>query len=171
MIRWVVGVDPGSHAAAAAVTVDVNPRLLLVRSWPCSKIVALNTPSAVIADLLRQVALIESADPLPHHANIETQYVDKNVQSTIKLAHSAGRWQEACATHGIDVEFVQPSAWQSRELGRGLRSEALKLAARRKAGALWNVALDEHQADAALIARHAAITLWNQIGPARLKGL
>lgn len=171
MIPWVIGVDPGNHAAAAAVTVEPNPRLLMVQAWPCSKIAIMNTPTVVIDDLLHYAAKLEGVEPCPRRAVIESQYVDKNVQSTITLAHNAGRWEEACATHGIAIEFVQPSAWQARELGRGLRSEALKAAARRKAGALWNVALDEHQADATLIARYAAIHLWNQLGPQRLKGL
>ena len=62
---------------------------------------------------------------------IENQYMGKNVQSAISLAHRAGRWDQACRKAGLGVPiYLMASVWQQAELlHRGRREQLEKMAA------------------------------------------
>jgi hypothetical protein len=88
---------------------------------------------------------------------IEGQYLDegnrRNVDSLIKLARKAGRWEEAACAHGLTYEYIQPSVWITAELGKGLRSDQVAKMAKQKCQALYRVKdLSEHEYCAILMA-------------------
>ena len=145
----VLGIDPGSRSGFAVL----DPHMLLVeygevrfdrRRYDC--------PSVIVKRLVRRYN--------PTMACVETQYLGANPHSCIALAQNAGRWLEACAAAEIPVvALVAPSTWQSAELGCSSRAttdqrKAISIA---RCRGLWRVSLSEHCADAALIARWAAV--------------
>ena len=98
---------------------------------------------------------------------IEGQYLDegdrRNVDSLIKLARKAGRWEEAACAHGLTYEYIQPSVWITAELGKHLRSPQVAVMAKQKCEALYRVkGLSEHEYCAILIGRYVAIREWRK---------
>lgn len=175
--RWraVLGIDPGVDSGCAIVTVSLAP--ILITHCHVDMRSAQSVPSQIVRDLMHATAMsaafeasMEREEPqrLIELAIIEDQFLGEhaNVQSLKRLTRIAGRWEEACLANGIPVSYVMPSSWQARELGmRGskLRSGVLKGIARAKMQALWppnTKKIAHHEADAALMARHAAIELF-----------
>jgi Holliday junction resolvasome RuvABC endonuclease subunit len=135
-----LGIDPGKHTGIAAVSSDGE--LVLTRTveplWPTTEILRL------ISQVRYHIAC----------AAIETQYVSVNPRATITLAQTTGRWIEACESSYVTTMLVEPSRWQSDMLsleGR-VKSKGRKHAAIDMCRELWHIDLDEHSADAALIA-------------------
>lgn len=145
----ILGIDPGLHSGWAVL--DDHDHLLEhgelrfdLKRQPC--------PSVIVKTLSERYNL--------HMACIESQYLGENPRSCISLAQNAGRWVEACAAAGIPVvALVEPSTWQHAELSiRGrTRREQRKAASISKCRGLWHIDLVDHCADAALIARWAAV--------------
>jgi Holliday junction resolvasome RuvABC endonuclease subunit len=152
MTRYVVGVDPGRDSGVAVVTVEHSPRLISAEQV---QVPGDMSPLAVLADV--RYALGVGADVI---CAIEDQYVAKNVHSAIILARCAGRWEEAACAADMSVVYIAAQTWQCAELGtrRVARRVQRKSASRVKAGAVWRGTIwSEHTADAALLARYAAI--------------
>lgn len=154
----VIGIDPGAHSAAALVSIAPAPAILsIIEHTFAAKRHAYNTPSAIIAALLADAA---AQGLTVAGAWLEGQFVGPNVASALSLARSAGRWQEACAVSGLPCTIVESSAWQARELREWRTIGTTKRAAILRCAGIWRVAVSEHAADAALIARYAAIETW-----------
>jgi Holliday junction resolvasome RuvABC endonuclease subunit len=157
----VLAIDPGATSGWAVVTVELQPRVLR-----CGQLALAGerTPTNVVTSVL--------GDPTCSvtYAVIEDQYVAVNKDSAIKLARSAGRWEEACRWHGLRVDYVAAATWQAAELALRGRAKRAQLAAalRAKAGALYGDALREHEASAALIGRWWAVQrAWRGAGARR----
>jgi Holliday junction resolvasome RuvABC endonuclease subunit len=152
----ILGVDPGAVSGLALVSIDSNPYLLWSGQIPHN----LSHEGA----LLKAIAAAIEADYPLYGIAIEDQFVGRNADSALKLAHSAGRWYECGIREGIVPQYVHPTTWQRAELGRVPFGQT-KTAAIEKCAALWPRigVLSEHVADAALIARFAAIDEWYRL--------
>ncbi len=89
-------------------------------------------------------------------AALETPYVDKNADTTIKLARLCGRFEQELEARAIPVELVKASEWQ-RGLLRGLITETSKRGDRKRACRLWvkselGKVVGEDEADAIALA-------------------
>jgi len=145
----ILGIDPGNHSGWAVL--DDHDRLLEhgelrfdLKRQPC--------PSLIVKTLSWRYTFTMAC--------IESQYLGENPRSCITLAQTAGRWIEACAAAEIPiVVLVDPSTWQHAELSiRGkARRKQRKAASISKCLGLWKIELVDHCADAALIARWAAV--------------
>jgi len=104
-------------------------------------------------------SLVEKLDGRIVRAVIEHQYVGQNMRTAITLAQRAGRWIEACLSVGIDIERIDASSWQSRELPGLRKRELLKRASVQRSKGIWHVNLGPDESDAALMARYRAVQL------------
>lgn len=142
MKKCYLAVDPGATAGIAVVDDDRTLRVSLSVTGQC--------PTDVIRYVRQRAGL-----PIVSAA-IESQYVSVNMATTLTLAVCAGRWVEACESNGIPVDMINPSEWQADMLNlanKASRKER-KHAAIDMCRRLWHVDLDEHAADAALMALH-----------------
>ena len=144
-----LGIDPGNHSGWAVL--DSRLELLDHGELRFDR-VKQPSPSSIVKTLSCRYNL--------HVACIETQYLGESAHATIVLAQNAGRWIEACVSVDIPVlTMIAPSTWQAAELGcrsATKRSDRKKMSISRCLG-LWRVTLSDHCADAALIARWAAV--------------
>lgn len=168
MTKTIFAVDPGIVSGWAVMTVEAEPKPQSIKKIDFSK-----------NDEFNRVAMASHAfsysctdrwgmmkNP-PHIVAIEGQYLDegnrRNVDSLIKLARKAGRWEEAACAHRLTYEYIQPSIWITAELGKGLRSNQVAKLARQKCEALYRVSgLSEHEYCAILIGRYVAIREWRK---------
>ena len=165
-VTAVLGIDPGNSTGWAVVTIEPNPRLItygIYRLTHVSKRQAESqeaTPSEQIrvvkGDLFRDHGMAVQAVVL------EDQYSSpKNPRAGIKIGRTSGRWLEACAVAGLEVNMVEPSRWQHRLLkgllpGRTATREQRKRAAKVRAVLAWDVDLPSDIADAAYMALYTA---------------
>ena len=161
MIKTIFAVDPGTVSGWAVMTVEAEPKSEIVarvnfkNGYP-------QTAFAMVGACLPYKIDPKFYNKMPAHVAIEGQYLDegnrRNVDSLIKLARKAGRWEEAACAHGLTYEYIQPSVWITAELGRGLRSDQVAKLAKEKCEALYGVSgLSEHEYSAILIGRYVAI--------------
>lgn len=148
----ILGIDPGTDDAAwALVTVGHAPRPLAWDRLRENRDVAMGPAVRLAKGYGARIIL----------AAIEDQYVRVNPRSATTLAHQAGAWAEACRDQGIRVVFVPPSQWQGPELAHGpkfLAKKSTKDRALDRCRMVWGLTnLSEHEADALLLARYAAI--------------
>lgn len=142
------------------MTVEVQPRLLLSdsMSWPKTgtpKDNAANTPTAIVRSVID--AMVQSGHTVIGAA-IEDQYLSVNPDSMKKLARNGGRWEEACRSLGIPVEWINTQTWQTKELGTcRIDSKEVKRRCNAKARGLWGTKVKDHEADASIIGRYHAI--------------
>lgn len=150
MTDLLLGIDPGQRSGYAVVTVSRNPDLI-----DCGTINLKNTSCVMSIDEL------EEDHGAINHIAIEDQYVGKkNLRSVIVLARGAGRWHEAAEYNGLHVYWINPKSWQSRELDRGsVLRKSTKVASIGKVKGVYKISVNEHEADAILIARYCAIGL------------
>lgn len=160
-MRTLLAVDPGSISGWAVVSITLNPMLLVYGNANMSK----GSPTTIIIERI----LSNAAVPPPERCVIEDQYLDKNVDSLKKLARSAGRWEEACISSGMTVDYVPAASWQRSELSavRQIARKERKRMSIAKVHGIWGVRASEHIADAALLARYAAIHACYESGPFR----
>jgi Holliday junction resolvasome RuvABC endonuclease subunit len=143
----VLGIDPGATSGWAIVSISANPKLLRHGIFKFKD----------DASTVRELTLaLDGLEDTVIKTFIENQFVSKNIQSTMKICKKAGRWEEASIYHGIDVEYIYPATWQSKELN-GHKRATLKKASIAKCKGIWNVNLKEDTADASLIGRYAAL--------------
>lgn len=148
----ILGIDPGTEDAAwALVTVGGNPRPL---AWDRVR----HNRDAAMGPAVRLAIGYGATIVL---AAIEDQFVKVNPRSATQLAHQAGAWAEACRDQGLRVAFIPPSQWQGPELAHGprfLTKKPTKDRALDRCRLLWGLTgLSDHEADALLIARYAAV--------------
>lgn len=161
MTRHVIGIDPGAVSGIAVVTLEPAPKLV---SHSKVRVDKGNLPSTVLNNL-RGLDVAAVA--------IESQYVALNVSTAIRLAQTAGRWEEAVLACGAfyfggdasnrpitTLHWVKPSEWQAHMLngfiGRRTKRKQRKEAARSVALYRWGVELETDVADAAMIAAFQA---------------
>lgn len=147
----VIGIDPGAHAAAAILRLDNAPTLVFSLTQRFDTVAGAKVTATALVQRLLEEAGTRGLTVLS--AALEEQFVRLNPRSALTLARWAGRWQEACAVHGLPVTLVEPSAWQSKEFGTILRRAAGKDRAMQRCRYLWQATLSEDAADAALIGR------------------
>jgi Holliday junction resolvasome RuvABC endonuclease subunit len=142
----VCGIDPANHTGLAVVSLSGE----LIYS-------VLLTDSADLQEEMDNLACIGV-----HQIVIEEQYVAANKATALKLARRAGIWAGLAIAYEIPHVFVSPQTWQTQELGCGARTRRAdrKRLAMEKCRGLWpGVDLTQDEADAALIARYAAVEL------------
>lgn len=162
MIKTIFAVDPGNISGWALMKVEAEPKPLARDKLDFGKkdhFDRINVAFRAFSYACEDRWGIMKNPPL---VAIEGQYLDegnrRNVDSLIKLARKAGRWEEAACAHGLTYEYIQPSVWITAELGKGLRSDQVAKMARQKCEALYRVKdLSEHEYCAILIGRYVAI--------------
>jgi Holliday junction resolvasome RuvABC endonuclease subunit len=140
----VIGIDPGIKCGFAIVK---DGKLVACDTWSglC--------PSEILRKYnIKNVAL----------AVVEDAFIGKNSHSALSLAKKIGRWQEAFCLAGIQCVLVKASEWQSALLDINARTpgadrKALAISLARN---MFDLGLDEHSADAALLAHYGATELW-----------
>lgn len=147
----VIGIDPGAHAAAAIVRLDAAPTLVYSLTHRFDTVAGAKVTATALVQTLLEAAGTRGLTVLS--VALEEQFVRLNPRAALTLARWAGRWQEACAVHGLPVVLVEPSAWQSKEFGTLLRRAVGKDRAVQRCRYLWQATLGEDAADAALIGR------------------
>ncbi len=156
----IIGIDPGATSGWAALTVELNPNLILSSSikWPkpgAKTDLSANTPSAVAEAI---VTTLGRSGHTVIGAAIEDQYLSINPDSMKKLARNAGRWEEAWRRLDIPVAWINTQTWQSAELGTSrIKSAEVKRRCEAKARGLWKKTIAKHEADAAIIGRYFAV--------------
>lgn len=139
MSKNVLTIDPGQRSGISIVTWGFNPALLFHAAYDFKK--QTETPSSLIS------RLVEAHNV--GYAGIEDQYLGKNVDSLKKLSRTSGRWEEACAVQGIEVEFINTKTWESQVLkGLGKVHDQVKKAAEMVAKARSGISLKTDEADA-----------------------
>lgn len=164
-INTIFAVDPGNVAGWAYIPVDADPKPKEIGKTEFSK-----SPLISAAGCIEFFCTLSINNPeyeRHFHVVIEGQYLDegskRNIDSLIKLARKAGRWEEAACAHGLTYEYIQPSMWISAELGRRLRHNQIAKLAKQKCEALYGVkGLSEHEHCAILIGRYVAIREWRK---------
>ena len=170
MINTIFAVDPGIVSGWAVMTVEAEPK---VSEYGNIKFQNKKFDYYSASDAMsRTKRYFETSKDSYDNTDIklvaiEGQYLDegnrRNVDSLIKLARKAGRWEEAACAHGLTYEYIQPSVWITAELGRGLRSDQVAKLAREKCEALYRVRdLSEHEYCAILLGRYVAIREWRK---------
>lgn len=148
----VIGIDPGEVSAISILTTELQPKLLMCGTCTLKQLLDRPTALAMIASNMT-VDLVA----------IEDQYVSINKRSAIVLSRSAGCWQLAAAIGALPTAFINPTSWQQKELGGSISrlslSEQRKITSIAKCKALWKKEMNEHEADASLIARYVAVEL------------
>ena len=155
MTPCVLGIDPGAASGIAVVTVEGNPRLM---NYGKVRLDKGETPTLALGELWKHIHDHLAA------VVIEDQFVAKNIKTAMRLAQTAGRWEEACiaAFPGIPVQWIKPNEWQqamlARVMGRGgqAKREQRKKAAVAVCLGRWGQELSTDMADAALIAAFVA---------------
>ena len=147
----IIAIDPGRTSGVVVLSVSKSPKLL---EWREVKMGLKSTPPLVniIGELARTYDIVRAA--------IEDQFLLKNINSLIKLSRNSGRWEEACISSGIQVEFVNPKNWQSAIFGRSARRrEQLKVAATAITHAETKQKLPVDVCDAYCIGRYVAVRM------------
>jgi len=151
----ILSIDPGTTSGWAILTVEAAPKLLTYGAihFPKPRRGQFKTATEAIEEATKRAkgSIIQTV--------IEDQFVSKNMQSALKLARKAGRWEEASEHLGFPVEYVAASSWQSKELS-GFKRKDLKKGAKAKVKGIWNEDVSEHIADAALLGRWFALRMF-----------
>ena len=160
MIKTIFAVDPGNVSGWAVMSVEAEPKLKNEGQIDFSS--NKRKTAKDVIDFRRSEAILDDELAICPHVAIEGQYLDegskRNVDSLIKLARKAGRWEEAACAHGLTYEYIQPSVWITAELGKNLRSSQVAVMAKQKCEALYDVSgLSEHEYCAILLGRYVAI--------------
>lgn len=163
MLKTIFAVDPGVVSGWAVMTVEANPSHI-----GCGQRRFNKGDSADIEEIMRNcpIQLREKYD-IADIVVIEDQYLDRgwkrNINSLIKLARSAGRWEESASFGGFDYEYIHPNTWIYSELGKGLRRDQIAVLAKQKCETLYRLkGLSEHEYCAILIGRYVAIREWRK---------
>ncbi len=148
-----LGIDPGASSGWALVTVAARPALI---SSGRVRLDRGETPTFALQ------AVLASAPSAVAHVAIESQFVAKNIRTSLRLAQSAGRWEEAAAAllPGVAIAWVSPAGWQAAVL-RGIMGGQARRDERKASSAAacrmrWGKDLEGDVADAACIAAWAA---------------
>jgi hypothetical protein len=170
--QFVIAIDPGQTSAVVVLSVELRPVLLFHEKhvlWKLEDGVPIYRSAHQLIeralDIVRQRTGILITNDLA--GVIEDQYVALfkggkpiNPRSNLATALAAGMWIEAwAAATGLSLRRIPPGTWQGSELGGRMKRELVKKVGKAKAAALWPTEkLNEHEVDAALLGRYAAIS-------------
>jgi Holliday junction resolvasome RuvABC endonuclease subunit len=140
----VIGIDPGIKCGFAIVK---DGALVACDTWT-----GMNPTEILSKYNIKNVRL----------AVVEDAFIGKNSHSALSIAKKIGRWQEALSIAGIQCVLVTASEWQSALLNITGRTPSAdrKMLAISLARNMFDLGLDEHSADAALLAHYGATELW-----------
>lgn len=166
MIKTIFAVDPGVVSGWAVMTVEAEPQIDGIPDKLNFTHKSLDL-KRIPSEVLLPKSIMANSFGIKMLVAIEGQYLDegkrKNVDSLIKLARKAGRWEEAACAHGLSYEYIQPSVWITAELGHGLQRDQIAVLAKQKCEALYRLnGLSEHEYCAILIGRYVAIREWRK---------
>jgi len=158
----VIGIDPGEPSGIAVLTFGLNAKFLCSNTVSLDEYTASFFLSRSLVQATKQLGLLdEQIDALDVFVAIEGQFLGRNPDSLIKLAHNAGRWFEATQVYKLRATYIAPAKWINSELGRKLRAVQIpKLMADKVAGTFKIYGRSEHENAAILIARFAAIEMF-----------
>lgn len=115
--RIIIGIDPGTKITGYGV-IEVQGAVFTPLDYGCVR------PPATLKLSDRYLILFNAIEELlqkyrPHALAVETQYVDKNVQSAIKLGMARGVAIIAAKRHGLPVFEYTPSKAKMAVVGSG----------------------------------------------------
>lgn len=117
----IIGIDPGTRITGYGV-IEVKGTVYRTIDYGCIR------PPATLKLSDRYLILFNAIEELlqkyrPDSLAVETQYVDKNVQSAIKLGMARGAAIIAAKRHGLSVFEYTPSKAKSAVVGSGKASK------------------------------------------------
>ncbi|MBS0585922.1 MAG: crossover junction endodeoxyribonuclease RuvC [Verrucomicrobia bacterium] len=116
-LKRILGVDPGTRVTGWGVVEMVASRYRLVAFGVITPKVSLTMEQKYL-EIFEGITVVIDAH-LPEALSIETQYVDKNVQSAIKLGMARGTAIVAAAKKGLPVFEYSPTNAKKAVTGRG----------------------------------------------------
>jgi|JI9StandDraft_1071089.scaffolds.fasta_scaffold22957_3 crossover junction endodeoxyribonuclease RuvC len=116
-LKRILGVDPGTRVTGWGVVEMVANRYQLVGFGVITPKVTLTMEQKYL-EIFEGITVVIDAH-LPEALSIETQYVDKNVQSAIKLGMARGTAIVAAAKKGLPVFEYSPTNAKKAVTGRG----------------------------------------------------
>jgi crossover junction endodeoxyribonuclease RuvC len=156
----VAGIDPGLHGAIAVL--DENEGLVLF-DLPMHQVTTSSRKTRGELDMAAIAHFLRDLAPFIDHVFIERVSANpgQGVTSMFRFGYACGALHMVCAAYGIPHTFVTPQSWQ-KATGVGPGPDA----ARQRAAGLYpqhatsfTRKLDQHRADATLIARHGRAVL------------
>lgn len=119
--KIIIGIDPGTKITGYGV-IEVQGAVFNTLDYGCVR----PPPKLKLSD--RYLILFNAIEELlqkyrPHALAVETQYVDKNVQSAIKLGMARGVAIVAAKRHGLPVFEYTPSKAKMAVAGTGKASK------------------------------------------------
>lgn len=117
----IIGIDPGTRVTGYGI-IEVQGTVYRVLDYGCVR------PPAGLKLSDRYLILFNAIEELlqkyrPNTLAVETQYVDKNVQSAIKLGMARGMAIIAAKRHGLSVYEYTPTKAKSAVVGNGKASK------------------------------------------------
>jgi len=134
----------------------------LIRQTPTGpKVLAYGAaPARTAADVQNALtmALAVLGDERPARCAIEAGYCGPNVRTGLQLAELRGRFRQLLELAGVECELIAPSAWRKTQLVTPPKSKRaeLKRAARAAVKERFGIEATADEADAVLLACHAA---------------
>ncbi len=121
MAKIILGIDPGTHCTGFGIIRHLHNRHELItfgviRTKPSQKL------EQRYLTIFEEIALLVS-EHTPDAIAVETQYVQKNVQSALKLGMARGVAMVAGAQKGVPVFEYSPSKVKLAVSGRGNASK------------------------------------------------
>jgi len=119
--RIIIGIDPGTRITGYGI-IEVTGTAYRPLDYGCIR----PPPKLKLSD--RYLILFNAIDELlhkyrPHALSVETQYVEKNVQSAIKLGMARGMAIIAAKRHGLPVFEYAPTKAKLSVVGNGKASK------------------------------------------------
>lgn len=145
----IIGIDPGTRITGYGIIAHKNN---------CSTVIDFGTIRPPQKNPLEEriYTIYTTLDHLitkykPHVLSVETQFVNKNVQSAIKLGMARGACLIAAVKHGLEVSEYAPTLAKKAVVGKG---HASKLQVHKMVRALLNLdgKISEDAADALALA-------------------
>lgn len=123
-MRWILiilGIDPGTRIMGYGL-IEVKGQIYRALDYGCVR----PPPDLKLSD--RYLILFNALEELlhkfkPNVLSVETQYMDKNIQSAIKLGMARGVAIIAAKRHGLSVFEYTPSKVKSAVVGNGKASK------------------------------------------------
>lgn len=122
MTQLIMGIDPGTLASGYAVIVKEQYRQIRAHSYGVIRLSPKKTLAQRYAELFNTIS--EVVDNVqPDAVILETQYVHKNPQSTIKLGMARGVLLLAAALRKIPIFEYTPNVAKRAVIGKGNASK------------------------------------------------
>ncbi len=119
--RVILGIDPGTRITGYGVIKVCHPQIQLI-DFGCIRPPVQETLPARYLALFKGVEEVLRAHS-PETVVVETQFVDKNVQSALKLAMARAAVLIAAAGHGVPIFEYTPRKAKLAVVGKGNASK------------------------------------------------